>query len=1291
MRQVIKRPPGKIRPTPEPRSSSVRVRRAWARIMRAIVGPYRRYAMHRAAKPNVDRPRKWVRRRSWFIIPAACIGGLIAIAWGLWSLYVIAVIHHKTIVENYCTKVSSCDAATGFVGPILTVALATAVFFMWRAWRLKRPIVRKAREDPRGLVPTAGTIVGRIVGRTELCLVIMRAIRNRDYRRPYLLVGGVGTGKTAVLVQLTEMLSQYHAVPVPVRLRDVEAELNFGDAARKQFCKEVDSGTLPEGQSDKVWRQLRRDDKIVVLADGLEEAFPEGNENERDRDNLIRRAIKQAEEQKLPLVIASRPHHPLEATAAAILELEPLSEEAALDYVERNSRIQDARRLDWIVETASVADAPLYLQITRQLYRKGLLEHLTTNQDRQPLDTRQVDRSALRWRLLDTWGAALANGHLRPEIPLPSKDRRDTINVVSALACVGLLKDTLEVRFDDLIGKGTGDRYETSDTRAGPRQDQPPSIYQTIWERVRREVWTDLSNSEKRGELPNPQRYIWLVSLAATRADQLGIVEAYGNRVRFPHSILQAYLGCRFLDSLLQETGESKALDSVLQEPGPGREFLIALCLYSRAQICQCGSKANGDSKQDATPGQALPVGLAPVTAEVALPAAAEALAPVLAEAAGQTTTEAATPAATEVAMPAIEPAPATPATTEAAPAAETTPAIPFTAAVAVPTDAALAIPDTAPSGPRCETCQSMTLLTKTLLAAAAQHSDAKAFDIYAATLEIDSIQDVPLQQIIAKSLRGRWQQILTGDRRTLEEAKLGLVLRFGEALREVARRGHGQPAYAELFEIGYMEESYPVRMAIAQEIGSGGDKAFMALCRDLGDPLKTYRGRMRKPQGGTHSWQAGGNTNGAATEADTDWKAVFGAEDAMQEEKAHHSREENNRVRAKIWREFVSRAWLTPMLAGSVGDACRDDAQRHLEAWLKHLKPQDSPQGRAELPLSLEIALAQGFKAAANRRKRNPCTSEKSRVYLVRQAEEMLKYARHWFTHLTLIHALCLWALPDDTDTSIPSRRRADANDGYVGAKEPANTDAAYPRRRGTGPAATVARWQSIAGSKCAPADQYATDKSGKSQLEHPFVAEAGDLAALALECGIPGRFIWIDESGIVGKVGSRPASPSDYRKHNLWIPPSSGWSALERRAQQLVADVLIMLNLTEQAGWTEPPEAREHRLESANRSTLPPCLTRDRRSLQPGRSVGAAEMASHGSTCLDGCQFELCPYPPSGAQPRAELSEVFCRRQQSLLSHRWLRLGRKTAPWQGLTPKELESFWAQMAWRSRPPSPEE
>ena len=108
----------------------------------------------------------------------------------------------------------------------------------------------------------------------------------------------------------------------------------------------------------------------MVLADGLEEALIDGAVA-RERDNLIRLAIRQASDSRLPLIIASRPHDPLRDTEATIVELEPLSEEAALQYLQRGNSGEDERRLDWVVETADVAETPLYLQITRQLPRAG--------------------------------------------------------------------------------------------------------------------------------------------------------------------------------------------------------------------------------------------------------------------------------------------------------------------------------------------------------------------------------------------------------------------------------------------------------------------------------------------------------------------------------------------------------------------------------------------------------------------------------------------------------------------------------------------------------------------------------------------------------------------------------------------------------------------------------------------------------------------------------------------------------------------------------------------------------
>ena len=193
-----------------------------------------------------------------------------------------------------------------------------------------------------------------VVGRDELCNVMIEDLHDPSIRRPHVVIGGVGTGKTALLVRLTELLAEGGAVPVPVRLRDAQESLDFRELARKRFVADTNTRLLSDTEGETVWRELCKNDQVVVLADGLEEALIEGNA-QNERDNLIRLAIRQANEQRLPLVIASRPHDSLRDIEAAIVELEPLSEEAALEYLRQRESGEDSRRLDWIVETADVA------------------------------------------------------------------------------------------------------------------------------------------------------------------------------------------------------------------------------------------------------------------------------------------------------------------------------------------------------------------------------------------------------------------------------------------------------------------------------------------------------------------------------------------------------------------------------------------------------------------------------------------------------------------------------------------------------------------------------------------------------------------------------------------------------------------------------------------------------------------------------------------------------------------------------------------------------------------------
>src|SRR5258708_14379772 len=163
----------------------------------------------------------------------------------------------------------------------------------------------------------------------------MEDLRYSRPRRPHVLVGGVGTGKTAVVVLLTEMLAKRRAIPVPIRLRDADT-LDFSALAKDQFMETVNERLASAGEGEKVWRRLLQDGRIVVLADGLEEALSRAQDAE-ERDTKIRIAIRKAYAQRLPFLIPSPPHTPPPEMHTPIHELQPLSKDAAPTYVPQDA------------------------------------------------------------------------------------------------------------------------------------------------------------------------------------------------------------------------------------------------------------------------------------------------------------------------------------------------------------------------------------------------------------------------------------------------------------------------------------------------------------------------------------------------------------------------------------------------------------------------------------------------------------------------------------------------------------------------------------------------------------------------------------------------------------------------------------------------------------------------------------------------------------------------------------------------------------------------------------------
>jgi hypothetical protein len=1116
--------------------------------------------MRQSARGSIDTSRRWRRRRFTVTILEvfSYLGAIALVVVVVWSIVVMLIGPGiLTRLNNRCGQYSAaCGADVGFLIPLLSVAAASAVFLFYRLRHVTSPVVKKAKNTPEYLVETATPDIGEIVGRDELCRVIMEDIHQSDTRRPHLLVGGVGAGKTAVLVQLTRLFAERHAVPVPIRLRDATDGLNFRDMAHTRFLAMAETSMLSADDAEKVWRQLSKDDKIVVIADGLEEALTEGSASvHEDRDNLIRLAIHRARELRLPLIIASRPHAPLRGADATIMELEPLSEEAALEYIDPGQTSVDARWLDWIVETAGLTELPLYLQITRQLSLRDQLDYLSADRSAQ-VDMRSMDRSRLRLHLLGTWMEALFDGHLMGAVPLTRREREVAVEWLSALACIGLLGDTIDVKFEDYYKGKPSRKLELS---------QSPK-YQKI---------DDTIQDFLKEKLPRRRLDI---RLAVTWGDRLNLVEAHGEGMRFPHSIMQAYLASRFMSTALQDSKFQQDATARLQSPG--REFLIALVLYARSVDSDPEGRAEGES--DAASAER-------PSAAAARPRAAGAGA---------------------VTVTSMLPGPAQDTADRPTPSASTSTSTGET------------------QDPSKTTLRSDFRSIRDILWSSAKRAtdDVKKLDLYAATLEIDSFLDESRHPEIARNVAGGWENIRGGDQRTIDEAKLGLVYRFGDSVRAVADRPDRglsklDPAYGELLEMGCGELSYPIRLAIAQEIGSGGDEAF----RVLRQPCHNASG---------NTWKNAAWPNGTA-HAMRDGK-LSGSE---------HNGQSGNAEKNRALRARTLCAWLTPLLVGSV-NKCGEEARQELGLWLDRVRRDQEGDGNY-FHISLEVALAQGFKYAANRRVRHPHALTVTRDYMAEQALEMLQRARFWFTQLTLIHALCLWEMPDP---------RISRDDTTGGRGNPATRQA---HRHGSNPEATVGHWLEVA-------------RNG----DHPFVAEAGKLAVEALKTRHPERFLWIDESGIVSSVGSRASQAAKDRKHHLWIPPSAGWAGLDPRAQQLVADVLLLLNLAERG---EGPDEIERRLRRVEVSDLPLCFTRNRDPLDPKKTVGGRSRAP-GSNCIDGCGHHLCPYPPDGIQPyRSELSEAFCRRQQTLLN-RGL-----SAPWQTIPRTDLERFWEQMADRAR------
>jgi hypothetical protein len=1194
-------------------------RELWAHARCLVLRVYWPWRTRRLLHRGVTRAGRW-RNPAWTNVWIIFLWllTLVLVVWVLSGLAEIGPKWSWWLSPGSRCKANSeaCAAVSGVVLPLLVVVASTLLFLVWSFGRIRRFCRHQAMQVPNRLVQTAGSLMDEVVGRDPLCNAIMNNLRNKKARRPHVVVGRVGAGKTALLVRLTQRLAAKGAVPIPVRLRDVQhqEQLDFAELAWRRFREIAQPRARSEAELDRAWRWLRQHtDRVVVLADGLEEALSQHEMSGR-RDSVIREAIRRASEHGLPLVIASRPHDPLRAMESAVSELDLLSDEAALHYIARaGSWRADPTLLDRVVEAADMAESPLYLQIARDLHSKDLLEPLWTGSGNGD-DLLLYDSWALRADLLETWIDALADGVVHPELPIDHDTRQAVVKHISALACIGLALDRADVELQELDPlMGDEDRASDSVSKSFPASKEWASrVAQKLDFEMDALRWTDWNppDTQENGKpqpLPRCQEkqakgaHWWEgpkvdTRLAATWGTRMGLVHEGGDRIHFQHSIVQAFLGSRFLDKIFERGGNrliSQSLDH------GGRELLIALVLYSRSVKGRCTCHGGGEPQK----------------------CHVNRMRELLQEKAKELLDE-----------------------------AERTERLQEKWRIADRRDRA------------------RTRLRHRSPRYGDQNQDLddrgslrlRAIEMYGAAVEIDSVASEPTQEDLFEKIRSDWRRLgRNEDASRLREAKLALVSQCGAAARRVAATGSRNPKsvhqykhepYRVLFDIGCCESDRQVREAIVKEIGAGGESAYQALC-----------GKLRKPDDVV-------NTKRACAPNE----ALPPAQDREQEERYFRAqqREALKELRRKEkqvaewesleerwnWYYNTMRAWLLPLLVdSSLMERHLASPRDDLEKWVQVVAQEpktidpltDDPPGAA---VSLSVALAQGFKYAANRRLGN----KNAREFLVKQAQELLKHSTFWLTRLTLLQALTLWALPDDVNADRPIRGQ------------------------GADPEGQVREWLTLGDGE---------------PKEHPLVEAAEKLAVHALQTRRPERFLWIDEADVASRVGTEVGVPGEQRAHNLWIPPSTGWSTLDPTAQQLLADVLLLMVLGERA---HRPKDLFHVLDlcSRERTQIPSCMSKDHSRLDPVR--GAERTSRPGSNCTDECRLRMCPYPAKVENLRLEFSEVFCLHQRDLLKVRQPgrfrpRLRRK-APWQRKVPKAgMRRFWDQMSDRARDINPDE
>jgi energy-coupling factor transporter ATP-binding protein EcfA2 len=403
--------------------------------------------------------------------------------------------------ENFCDGHSvGCGLTTGFISTALILLVGYFFLFTWTLRAARSSYVRVARESPERFFVAPPRLRADPAARGSLTAAVASESAFARRGAPILVVGEAGSGKTTFLLALMRHLAHEGAVPVLVPLRGVSTSLDLRSLAQREFTRNVDPVVRSEGDAQRIWRRLSAEGSIVVLADGLDEVTPGATRNERDY--LIRSALAAARNDRLSVVVTSRPEAVPAGAPVSQFELGDLDKEEALRYLRESAYVpgeHDRELLEQVVTAGRMTRTPYYLNIVSSLYRAGRLRSDAGSGD------------SLLVALLDDWTELVQDERFFEEVELDGSRRRTIVENLGSVAYAMTLDALLDC---------SGSRLNA--------------------------LLRDADNG-----IPRPSFDLSMVIEGAARLD---LVQAFSTgddtAVRFNHAISQAYLTSRFLDAV---------------------------------------------------------------------------------------------------------------------------------------------------------------------------------------------------------------------------------------------------------------------------------------------------------------------------------------------------------------------------------------------------------------------------------------------------------------------------------------------------------------------------------------------------------------------------------------------------------------------------------------------------------------------------------------------------------------------------------------------------------------------